>query len=267
MKHCINPFVDFVFKCLLGTEQNLNLLLDFLNNILKPAHPIESIQLLNPFNERQFSTDKLSIVDIKARDNQGIAYQIEVQVATPNYLKSRMLFTWGGVHSSQLKKGDPFSDIKSTIAIWLIPGTLDKDKDHFHHHYEAVDRTDGKLFNHEFNLHTIELGKWQPPDRLHPAEHWLYFFKEAAHWTRLPNVLKPNPIMRQAMQTLETISEEEQAYHLYQSRLNYERVQITDAAEMERLKREKEQAEKQAEQAQQEIQELKALLRQQGIER
>ncbi len=46
-------------------------LIALLNSILQPEIPIEEIKLLNPFNEKEFEGDKLSVLDIKARDASG----------------------------------------------------------------------------------------------------------------------------------------------------------------------------------------------------
>lgn len=70
MKYHIDALVDCVFKALLGREHNKNLLLNFLNAILKPTHPLVNVTLLNPYNEKEYLTDKLSIVDVKAVDDQ-----------------------------------------------------------------------------------------------------------------------------------------------------------------------------------------------------
>jgi len=63
MRHAIDPKIDCVFKALLGTEANRALLIHFLNAILGPElpRPITWVEILNPYNEREFLTDKLSI--------------------------------------------------------------------------------------------------------------------------------------------------------------------------------------------------------------
>ena len=73
MKHHIDPKIDCVFKALLGADDNRNLLVHFLNAILSTdlAAPIATVEILNPYNEREYLDDKLSIVDIKARDSQN----------------------------------------------------------------------------------------------------------------------------------------------------------------------------------------------------
>ena len=58
MKHSIDPTVDCVFKAILGAEEHKNLLLHFLNNVVKPPVPLQQVELLNPYNEKEFLSDK-----------------------------------------------------------------------------------------------------------------------------------------------------------------------------------------------------------------
>lgn len=80
MRHPINPKVDCVFKALLGSEDNRALLIHFLNAMLVddlPA-PITEVEIINPYNERETFSDKLTIVDVKARDAARRLFQIEI---------------------------------------------------------------------------------------------------------------------------------------------------------------------------------------------
>jgi hypothetical protein len=82
MRHPIDPKVDCVFKALLGSEDNRALLIHFLNAVLVddlPA-PITEVEILNPYNERETFSDKLTIVDVKARDAARRLFQIEIQL-------------------------------------------------------------------------------------------------------------------------------------------------------------------------------------------
>ena len=81
LKHRIDPKIDCVFKALLGSEENRNLLVHFLNAILADdlTAPISEVEILNPYNDKEFLDDKLSVVDVKARDSGGRLYQIEIQ--------------------------------------------------------------------------------------------------------------------------------------------------------------------------------------------
>jgi predicted transposase/invertase (TIGR01784 family) len=58
--------------------------------VLEPPahHEIREIELLNPFNLQETLDDKLSILDIKARDQSGRQFNVEMQMlAYPAYEK------------------------------------------------------------------------------------------------------------------------------------------------------------------------------------
>ncbi len=65
----IKPTVDFVFKKVFGSPENVSVLIRLLNAILKLAHPIVHVQILNPFSYKEFADDKLIVLVIRARDS------------------------------------------------------------------------------------------------------------------------------------------------------------------------------------------------------
>jgi predicted transposase/invertase (TIGR01784 family) len=69
----IDPKVDYAFKSVLGRERNQPILIDVLDKALyrTSGRHVVDIQLLNPFNPKDALDDKLSILDIKARDQSG----------------------------------------------------------------------------------------------------------------------------------------------------------------------------------------------------
>ncbi len=107
MKHKIDPGVDCVFKAILGNEKYKNLLIHFLNAVLEPTEEekIEKISILNPYNEREFEDDRLSIADVKARDEMDNNYHIEMQAIVHACLQPRMLYAWSTVYHSLIAKG------------------------------------------------------------------------------------------------------------------------------------------------------------------
>ena len=96
MRHAIDPKIDCVFKALLGSEENRNLLIHFLNAFLAQdlAEPLVWVDILNPYNDKEFLTDKLSIVDVKARDSHDRLYQIEIQLTSYAHLPARIIYNW-----------------------------------------------------------------------------------------------------------------------------------------------------------------------------
>ena len=79
----ITPTVDYAFKHLFGREATRPLLMSVVDSVLSPApeHRIRDLELLNPFNPKEALDDKLSILDIKARDQSGRRYDRMLWIA------------------------------------------------------------------------------------------------------------------------------------------------------------------------------------------
>ncbi len=241
LKHPISPTVDCVFKAILGAVENSNLLIDFLNSVLAPQSPVSNVEILNPYNEREFYTDKLTIVDVKAKDENKTTFQIEIQLSVFSYLPERILYTWSDLYQSQLLSGERFSALRPVISIWMLTENLFPKSPAFHHHFQMFDQKNQKRLSEHCSIHLLELDKWHYSERLNPEDEWLYFFKEAEHWQELPEIIN-TPKMRQAMAVLERFSEKERDYHLYQARQNAIREEQTRQKLLEEALRDKEEA-------------------------
>ena len=55
----IDPTVDYAFKRLFADPANKDLLIHLLNAVLDPSPPIVDVEILNPFNEKDYADDKL----------------------------------------------------------------------------------------------------------------------------------------------------------------------------------------------------------------
>ena len=250
MRHHIDPKIDCVFKALLGSEDNRRLLIHFLNAILvgELPSPIIEVVILDPYNEREFLDDKLSIVDVKARDEQGCLYQIEIQLLSGPDLPARILYTWADLYSQQLRSGQDYGQLRPTYAIWILAQHLLRDDPAYAHRYRLCDERGRRLIDHG-GIWLMELEKFAAEAVETEEQRWLKFFIEGERLddANLPDWMQTAE-MRQAMSTLKGFSEKERAYHVYQARQNYLRQQrsIQRVLDEERAARE---AERQAKEA------------------
>ncbi|NQZ11952.1 MAG: Rpn family recombination-promoting nuclease/putative transposase [Algicola sp.] len=214
MEHPIDATNDYAFARLFAVEQNTPLLVDFLNCTLNPDKPILSVTLLNPFDEREFETDKLCVVDVLARDQQGLVYQVEIQTTSNTHLRNRMLYNWSCLYKKQLEKGKFFDKLRPVYAIWILTENLIHDSSDFQHEFGIADlQRQVKLTDH-MQIHMLELKKWAKQTHSLPQHRWLHFFNDSKGWLSLPDNLN-TPIMRQAMNILEEISDKEDNYYRY----------------------------------------------------
>jgi predicted transposase/invertase (TIGR01784 family) len=270
--------VDCVFKSILGNESNRNLLVHFLNAVLgsELVLPITGVEILNPYNEKEHLDDKLSIVDVKAKDERGRVYQIEIQLDYFGYLPARMLYTWSDVYSQQLQSGEKYYKLNPTYSIWLLAENAVKHDDQYIHRYKFRDEAGIPLIEHG-GIWVFELEKFNAQVIDNEQARWLRFFKEGKQLNdlNLPDWMNTQE-MKQAMNTLCQFSEKERNYFAYQARQDFLRQQGTilfekdEALEREQAALEREQVALAREQAalereqdaQAEVERLKALLAQ-----
>jgi predicted transposase/invertase (TIGR01784 family) len=280
MRNPIDPKIDCVFKALLGAEPNRRLLVHFLNAVLGTdlATPVVEVEILNPYNEREFLDDKLSIVDVKTRDALGRVFQVEIQLLVVQDLLARILYGWADLYSGQIKEGQGYGELKPTYSIWLLGETLVREVPGYAHRFRMRDEQGRALIDHG-GIYLLELCKFarahahaHAEDVANELERWLRFFTEAERLDAdaLPDWMQTEE-MQQAMSTLKAFTEKERAYHAYQARQNFLRqerstqrrmAELTAAEEhartqLERAHMEAEQAQMEAEQARMEAEQAR----------
>jgi predicted transposase/invertase (TIGR01784 family) len=169
----INPRVDIAFKKIFGVEQNKDILMSLLNAIIGENDQIDEIELLNPYNERNFQKDKLSILDIKARNKLTKTYfLIEMQLAEEMEYHKRTLYSWSRVYANQLKQGQGYKVLTKVIAIHFLNFTCINyseeeqavltmtHKEKYHHCFVPLDKDTHKQIHKDFEIHTLELRKF-----------------------------------------------------------------------------------------------------------
>ncbi|MEI6874247.1 MAG: Rpn family recombination-promoting nuclease/putative transposase [Spirochaetota bacterium] len=135
---------DMVFKFIFGSEERKELLREFVNLVLSRVNlPLASTMTLrNPFNLRQFETDKESILDIGAADESGRMFDIEVQLSTQKSYGSRALYYWSRVYGAQLPEAGKYEALHPVIGIHIVDFVLHERKRHFIKLYRPVDVLD-----------------------------------------------------------------------------------------------------------------------------
>ncbi len=245
MKHQISPQIDCVFKALLGSEDNLNLLVHFLNAIIgsELTAPLATVDILNPYNDKEYLEDKLSIVDVKARDSSGNIYQIEIQLVNFANIKERILYNWADIYSQQLQNGEGYYQLRPTYSIWLLAESLIKEDTDYIHTYKLRDHK-GRALNNHCGIWLLELQKFSETQIENEQQRWIKFFKEGEQLndeTDLPEWMATTE-MKQAMKTLKQFSDKDRDYHAYQARQNFIREQLTIQHELDEERKAKAEA-------------------------
>src|SRR5436189_166953 len=120
----IDPTVDYAFKKLFGNPENSDLLIHLLNAVLTAESPIEEVEILNPFNDKEFIDDKLSVVDIKARDDEGTWYNVEMQVKALGVLRQRLPYYNAKLYVGQLSEGHGYELLTPAVTVCFLDDVL-----------------------------------------------------------------------------------------------------------------------------------------------
>jgi predicted transposase/invertase (TIGR01784 family) len=224
MKPRCDPKVDYAFKHVFGREQSKPVLMSLIDAVLQPAagEQITSLELLNPFNDKETLDDKLSILDIKARDESGRQFNIEMQMLADFDFRQRALYYWSRLHQSQLQEGMAYHELKPTIAICFMNTPLFPEIADHHLVFDLRERQYHELFTDQLQMHILELPKFnkQVEQLATPLDRWLYFLRhaQALDADALPALLDM-PDVRWAMRDLMMITQSEIDRERYESRL------------------------------------------------
>ena len=112
---------DYLFKLLLGSEENKACLQDFLECVLDiSAGMIADLELLDKELSKDEITDKTGILDVKLRLKDGTTIDIEIQNSWSAEFIPRTLFYWAKMYIEGFKEGEPYTSLTRCIAINLI---------------------------------------------------------------------------------------------------------------------------------------------------
>ena len=179
----IDPKVDYAFKYLFGRDSCRTILIDMLNKILQlgARYEIVDIELLNPFNLQEALDDKLSILDIKARDQSGRQFNIEMQLlAFPHYQK-RVVYYLAKFHQQQLHEGDDYGVLRPTISINLLNHVLFPQVPDYHLRFQLLEDQHHFAMSDDIEFHFLELPKFTKTlaELKSGLDIWLYFLRFA----------------------------------------------------------------------------------------
>ncbi|MBM3467779.1 MAG: Rpn family recombination-promoting nuclease/putative transposase [Alphaproteobacteria bacterium] len=156
----ISPRVDLAFKKIFGVEENKDLLISLINSIVGKEDQVKEVTLLNPYNPKNFKTDKLSILDIKAKGVDGKRFNIEIQISDEADYDKRALYYWAKLYTEQLKVAEDYSKLSKAIGIHILNFTSISTVSKYHNVFHITEKETGLLYFKDLELHTIELKKF-----------------------------------------------------------------------------------------------------------
>ena len=126
ISNLLDPKNDYVFKRIFGHIGNEEITKGLLQSIIPDK--IDKIELdSNPITEKDILDDKVGILDIKAKLNDGnVNCDIEMQVVNQKDIEKRILFYWSKMYIQTLKAGADYENLKRCIVILITNYDLEK---------------------------------------------------------------------------------------------------------------------------------------------
>ena len=216
---------DYLFKLLLGSEENKACLQDFLECVLDmEAGTITDLELLDKELTKDTVTDKTGILDVKVRLKDGPTIDIEIQNSWSAEFIPRTLFYWAKLYIEGFKEGWAYTSLTKCITINLVSEGF-KLNTQVHSVYRILEQKNRQLLTDLLEIHFLNLAL-ASQERI-PAEtiekeqkliNWLQFINTDDREIR--NMLAmTSPILQMLNEQIDVLTLSPVERKLYESRM------------------------------------------------
>lgn len=188
----INLRNDIIFKYVFASADSESILISLLNAIFTHSGQplITAITYLNPFNIKESLDEKSTVLDIKATDEDGRMYNIEMQVKKEPQFIERIIYYNARLFSGQLKKGETYNSLKKTISIAITDFNLFPDENDYHNIFRLLNVKTHKELSGIMEYHFLELPKYGDSKKFGDIfNKWLYAIKNGEKYINEPENL------------------------------------------------------------------------------
>jgi predicted transposase/invertase (TIGR01784 family) len=181
---------DIAFRKIFGNENRKEVLISFLNAILllKNDNRIINVEILTPYQLPAIKGGKVTIVDIKAKDQNQKTYIIEMQVAEVEGFDKRVLYYASKSYSAQIERGDQYEKLNPTFFIGILDFEVTKNPSYINRH-KIVDIETNENFISDIEFNFIELPKFNKTatELTSIVDQWVFFIKNAENLEVIPD--------------------------------------------------------------------------------
>ena len=177
----LNPKIDFVFKKIFGSEEHPDVLISFLNAVLKQKNKIVEVEIKNSDIEKAYIEDKFSRLDVKAKTNNKEIINIEIQLKNEYNMIQRSLYYWSKLYEDQLNEDDRYDKLSRTICINILDFKYLKNN-RFHNGYRLKEIETNEELTDLQEIHFIEIPKLKKlsteEEVIDMLEGWVEFLRD-----------------------------------------------------------------------------------------
>ena len=195
MERYINPYTDFGFKKLFGTEMNKDLLISFLNSLFNGHEVIRDVEYLNSEHMGEGYKDRKAVFDVYCENEKGEKFIVEMQKAEQDYFKDRSVFYSTFPIREQAQRGDWDFELKSVYMIGILDFVFPEDEycnECYHHEIKLMDTQDKHVFYDKLTFIYLEMPKFcKKEDELESMfDKWMFALKNLSRLLERPKALQ-----------------------------------------------------------------------------
>ena len=192
----INPYTDFGFKKLFGTEMNKDLLISFLNALFNNnEREIKDVRYLNGENLGDGYGDRRAVFDVYCMAADGSRFIVEMQKAEQAYFKDRSIYYSTFAIREQAPKGEWDYHLEDVYTVGILNFEFPGDEyasDAYRHEIKLKDVEDNHVFYDKLTFLYLEMPKFQKTEDelVTMFDKWMFALKNLSRLLERPKALQ-----------------------------------------------------------------------------
>lgn len=205
----INPYTDFGFKLLFGTDMNKELLVSFLNALLFGKEVIKNVTYLNTEHLGTQEYDRRAVFDVYCENEQGEKILVEMQRGEQQFFKDRSLYYATFPIREQAPRGEWDYELKGVYVIGILnfvfhesPSQVsageksrllsESASDCFHHQVQLVDLKTKEVFYDKLTFIYLEMPKFNKTEAELETmfDKWMFVLRNLSDLLERPSALQ-----------------------------------------------------------------------------
>lgn len=192
---------DVAFRKIFGNEKKSAPLISFLNAALEleGGKRVVTITIADPNLFPRIKGEKSSILDVRATDQTGRKFVVEMQIAEKTGFDKRVQYYVSRDYSMQINSGEDYPLLNPAYFIGILDFPFSQ-SENYHTRHLILDKTSNEHLLKDIEFSFIELPKFdlEINELVTPIDKWTYFIKHAEELTFIPEYANDDDGLKEA---------------------------------------------------------------------
>ena len=191
----INPYTDFGFKKLFGTELNKDLLISFLNALLGGKQVVQKVSYKTTEHFGISKDSRRAIFDVFCENDKGEQFIVEMQNVYQQFFKDRTVFYSTFPIQEQGHIGEWDFHLKNVYTVGILNFCFPENEyepDNYFHEIKLMDTKDKHVFYDKLTLLYLEMPKFNKTEEQLETmfDKWLFVLRNLSRLMERPVALQ-----------------------------------------------------------------------------